>query len=234
MDSSTKGFLVAIAFIAVGCGGGVAAADASEGGVDAQALDVADGAASDSVDTPSVVDVVQPHDVTDVAPDSPACVATSTSDLAGVHIVIDASHCVFTLAQASAGVTIPYDVVIDADVTGVVAQPQDAGQCGMPDTSGLIPLEVLSATGQSYCRCDIGFCAPTPGTPVTLRAGQYHHAFTWDGTNWNGPSDTGNPHGAPFPVGTYALRVSAVGTHTTGGSTTHFTVAGTLSITLIP
>jgi len=41
-----------------------------------------------------------------------------------------------------------------------------------------------------------------------LRKGTYARTFTWDGVNWTGPSDTGNPKGAPFPPGDYTLTVS--------------------------
>jgi len=32
--------------------------------------------------------------------------------------------------------------------------------------------------------------------------------MTDGGVNWTGPSDTGNPKGAPFPPGDYTLTVS--------------------------
>jgi hypothetical protein len=49
-----------------------------------------------------------------------------------------------------------------------------------------------------------------------------------------GPSDTGNPEGAAFPAGAYALSISSVGMHGADGSMTPFTVMGTLPITLVP
>jgi len=166
--------------------------------------------------------------------DAPPCPATSESDLAGAHIVIDSPRCVFTLAEARAGIAIGYRVIIDAAVPGVVARAGDAGNCGAPDGSGLIPFESLAGDGQRYCLCDTGLCAPPSSTPRTLVAGTYAHTFTWDGTNWSGPSDTGNPKGAPFPAGAYTLSVSAAGSATSDGSMTPFTVRGTLAITLVP
>jgi hypothetical protein len=170
----------------------------------------------------------------DAAGDSGGCQVTSETDLAGAHIELDASRCVFTLAQAAAGIAVGYDVVVDADVQNVVPRAQDAGGCDAADRSGLIPFELVSGAGQRYCLCDVGLCPAPSGAPVTLLAGRYHHTFTWDGRNWTGPSDTGNPQGAPFPQGTYALRVSAVGSQPADGSTTSFTVAGTLAIRLVP
>ena len=46
---------------------------------------------------------------------------------------------------------------------------------------------------------------------MTLRAGRYEGSFEWTGRNWYGPSDTGNPMGAPFPPGTYTLEIRAEG-----------------------
>ena len=60
--------------------------------------------------------------------------------------------------------------------------------------------EQLAGNGQSYCLCDTGLCGPASLPPVTLRAGNYAGAFSWDGKNWNGPSDTDNPKGAPFSI----------------------------------
>jgi hypothetical protein len=162
------------------------------------------------------------------------CRAASDSNLAGVHIDIDPARCVFTLAEARAGIVIGYDVVVDTSVSGVVPGSQDAGGCDAADGSGLKPFESLSGSGQSYCLCDVGLCPVPRAAPITVAAGRYHHTFEWDGTSWSGPSDTGNPHGAAFPAGTYTLRVSAVGSHGPDGGTSSFTVAGTLPITLLP
>ena len=72
-------------------------------------------------------------------------------------------------------------------------------------------------------------------TPVTLAPGTYPATFTWQGNNWSGPSDTGNPMGPPFPPGTYTLTVTARGQlQDTSGATTPFSVESTLDITLVP
>jgi hypothetical protein len=163
--------------------------------------------------------------------DGGKCTVTSTSSLPGVSIVFhDPVVCEFTIAQAQAGISIPYDVVIASDVTGVVPEPQDGGKCGQPASSGLILFERLGGGGQSYCLCDTGLCLPTTPPPTTLHAGTYASAFSWDGKNWGGPSDTGNPQVAPFPPGDYTLTVSATGTR--GGAS--FAVSGTLDIHLTP
>jgi hypothetical protein len=174
------------------------------------------------------------NDANAIAPDTMpfgGCAVTGESSLPGVSIAFRMPvNCTFTVAQALAGIAIPYDVVVTNDVAGVILTPQNAGGCGLPGNSGLIVFEQLAGNGQSYCLCDTGLCGPASLPPVTLRAGSYAGAFSWDGKNWNGPSDTGNPKGAPFPPGTYTLTVRATGTG--GGST--FVVSATLAIRLTP
>ncbi len=65
---------------------------------------------------------------------------------------------------------------------------------------------------------------------MTLHRGLYGGSFSWSGRNWAGPSDTGNPMGAAFPTGSYALTVGAKGTQG-GGS---FVVTTTLTFHLTP
>jgi hypothetical protein len=165
-----------------------------------------------SVDCPSNVDG-SAMPATDGAPptdtDAGPCTLDSASDLPGVHIVFTTQTCTFTLAQAAAGIAIEYDVVVDADVTGVIPEGQNSAPAAGP--SGLIVFEKLAGAGQNYCLCDVGLGAMTSPNPVTIKMGTYHSTFSWMGKNWNGPSDTGNPMGTPFPVGDYRLDVSAIG-----------------------
>jgi hypothetical protein len=211
---------------------GSVTADGASGQDGATAQDGASGYESSAQDavaeaTPDAVGL----DATSDAVSAGGCSVTSSSSLPGVSIVFRTPvTCSFTLAQARAGIMIPYDVVVASDVTGVVPAPQDAGGCGSPGASGLIVFEQLAGGGQSYCLCDTGLCAPGSPSPVTLRAGSYAGVFSWTGHNWGGPSDTGNPMGAAFPAGSYSLTVSARGTQS-GAS---FAVAATLTIVLTP
>jgi hypothetical protein len=164
-----------------------------------------------------------------------ACTGDGSSTLPGVHIDFPAQPCKFTLAEAAAGISIAYSVVIDQSVSGVLPEPQDAGNCGSPGPSGLIVFEQLEGGGQSYCLCDVGLCPPPSDVPVTLSPGTYPGTFEWDGKNWNGPSDTGNPKGSPFPAGSYTLTVSAIGqSESMGGNKNPFKVEGTFGIVLVP
>jgi hypothetical protein len=162
---------------------------------------------------------------------SPSCSFTSTSTLGPVAFGFDASVCTFTVAQAQAGIAIPYSVYVNLpSVHGIVPATQDAGGCQAPGPSKLIVFESLEGAGQSYCLCDVGLCANVTPPPVTLFGGKYTSDFHWQGRNWAGPSDTGNPMGAPFPPGRYTLRISAKGT----ANGTSFDVEAAMDITLTP
>ncbi len=152
------------------------------------------------------------------------------SNLTGVTITFPPQPCTYTLAQVKAGITFRYAIIIDQSVADVVPLSGDAGGCATPGPSGLIAAQAVSGNNQNYCLCDTGLCAPQPQQPVTLQPGGYAGSFAWDGTNWNGPSDTGNPHGAPFPTGKYSFTVSTSGTQ--GGAP--FSVTGSMDFTLVP
>ncbi len=166
-----------------------------------------------------------------VTPDgAAACVAQQASNLAGVSIGVS-GPCRFTLAQARAGLTLPYEVRVQADVTGIIPVAQDNGHCDPPNNgSGLIVFGQVSGGTQRYCRCDTGRCVPGNLPAYTLHAGTYPGTFLWDGKNWTGPSDTGNPEGAPFPAGDYAFQISATGSR----DKALFTVSTSYPITLTP
>jgi hypothetical protein len=150
------------------------------------------------------------------------------STLTGVCIRFDAQDGLTSLEGAAAGITIPYTIIVEQDVADVVVLPQDAGSCGQPGASGLIVFEQLTGNGENYCRCDEGLCAGPNQTPSTIPAGETAASFEWTGRNWYGPSDTGNPLGAPFPAGIYTLEASAIGR--VGG--VDFSVSNTFLITL--
>lgn len=159
------------------------------------------------------------------------CNISNSSTLPGVSIRYTGTTCTFTLAQAAAGIEIPYQVEIVSATPNVAPASQDVGNCEMPDQSGLILFARLAGMSQQYCQCDVGLCSgPRLKPPITLTAGTYPESFSWDGKNWNGPSDTNQPEAAPFPVGSYTLDVSAVGS--VGNAS--FTVNATLGIQLVP
>jgi len=151
-----------------------------------------------------------------------------------VTMLIPAQPCTFTLAEAKAGVTFKYQVKVEGQVPGVVAKSQDSGQCSKPDASDLIVFGRITGIGQNYCICDTGLCMPPANAPVTLLQGTYDGTYDWDGVNWNGPSDTNNPKGQPFPVGIYQMKFSAKGNQVAPMGTGPFEVHATLQFELTP
>jgi hypothetical protein len=160
-----------------------------------------------------------------------SCSPQVTSSLPGVRIDFQPpTRCTFTLAEARAGISIPYDVIIANDVPNVIPSAADDGKCATPDPSGLIVFERISGSNQNYCLCDTGRCPTDPFPSATLRAGRYGGVFSWDGTNWNGPSDFGIPKGPPFPAGSYTLQLRSVGIQ----NGTAFEVSTKTTIRLVP
>jgi len=151
-----------------------------------------------------------------------------TSTLPGACIRMDAQDGLTSVEAAAAGIAIPYTVIVERPIDDVVPFPQDAGGCGRADETGLIVFERLQGGQQVYCRCDQGLCADFDRTPRTIPAAATSRDFEWTGRNWQGPSDTNNPLGEPFPPGLYTLTVSASGQ--IGGE--NFVVANTFQITL--
>jgi hypothetical protein len=138
------------------------------------------------------------------------------------------------LEEAAAGIDFGYRVVIDGEVTGVNPMPASAGGCDVPGASGLTVLERVFGDEQSWCICDTGLCGGDDPSLVTLASGEFAETFRWNGVNWTGPSDFGNPEGDPFPPGTYTVSVTAIGQQGAGEEAVSFEVLGTLEITLVP
>jgi hypothetical protein len=151
-------------------------------------------------------------DATSTKPTAPvstpvACVATVTTTLPGITARVKNTRCDFTLAQAAAGITIDYEIVVAADLPALYTQ----SVTGQTQTA-LSLFSTLGGNGQRYCLCDTG-----PGTntiqPLDVRAGASAGSFAWDGVNWGGPSDTGVKKGPAFPAGAYTLTLHGEGSH---------------------
>ncbi|MGM0576006.1 MAG: hypothetical protein ACQEXJ_09780 [Myxococcota bacterium] len=170
-------------------------------------------------------------------PAEPECEVTVESDLDGVTLEVPGDQCAFTTAQAQAGVTFTWDVVVAAhaaeDGLEVVTFPQDAGHCDTDGPSGMKWFEVIEGGDEKWCICDEGLCQGGPYDPVTLEPGTFTESFEWTGRNFSGPSDTGFEPGAPFPPGTYEVTVSTVGDKVVeGGDDEPFEVQASWEITL--
>lgn len=140
-----------------------------------------------------------------------SCAGGGVSELGILIQFTEPVDCVFSLAEAAAGISIPYAVVVEQEVTDVI--PNQQVSCDTPGAHNLYLFEKISGGNESYCVCDTGLCPEPPATPVVVGAGTYPAVFDWDGKNWFGPSDTGNPKGPPFPPGEYTLHVSTKGEH---------------------
>jgi hypothetical protein len=133
-----------------------------------------------------------------------------TQNLPGVQIEFP-GQCEWPVDRVRDGISIPYEVVVDEAVGGVIPEPTDAGGCDRPGESGLILGETIAGNDQKWCRCDTGLCMEPNYEPRTLEPGSYRGEITWEGHNWNGPSDYGAERGELFPPGTYKVHVEAVG-----------------------
>lgn len=116
-----------------------------------------------------------------------------------------------TLAEVAKGVKLKYKVVVARDVEGVVALGTPPSYHEPAGPSGLHPHESITGKGQSYSLVDFGLAPPPREVAKKLKKGSYEHSFEWDGRNWSGPSDFGNPKGKPFPAGTYEVTVTIRG-----------------------
>ena len=168
-----------------------------------------------------------------------ACNIGATSSLPGVTLRFTGTVCTFTLAQAAAGISIPYELVVDHDIAGTYPHRQYSGDCSSPSHQGVYPLESLTGNGQIYALVDLGLPCADAGAnsepPVTITKGTYSATFQWQGKNYSGPSDTNTRPGAPFPIGNYTLTVDAMGTvDADGGPRTPYDVNASFHVVLVP
>jgi hypothetical protein len=152
-----------------------------------------------------------------------------SAPLEKVRFEFRTTRCEYTLAEAAAGIRIPYELVIEEGVTGFTPAPYPY-RIGL---AGLVVQESVTGGTSSYCNCDRGLpnwsCpgndggyfsphttrddggvpVPFPGecSAIDLLPGVRPLEFEWTGRNWSGASDTVRPLGAPFPPGDYVLTV---------------------------
>ena len=155
-----------------------------------------------------------------------------TQNLPGVQVEFP-GKCEWSVDEVREGISIPYEVVVDEAIGGVIPEPTDAGGCDRPGDSGLILGGTIQGDGQKWCRCDVGLCMEPNYDPRTLQPGTYEGEIKWEGHNWNGPSDYGAQKGDYFPPGTYQVEVEATGQRIDpDGGIDDFLVESTLEIEL--
>ncbi len=143
--------------------------------------------------------------------DGSCVVPTMASDLPGVQLVVTAETCTFALAEAEAGITVAYELVITEPLEGVFPHEYGSANCVDVGLESLLVSERLYGDDHAYCVCDKGLCPPWDPPEISLVPGTSSMAFEWEGHAWNGPSDTPTPYGDPFPPGTYVLELRAIG-----------------------
>jgi hypothetical protein len=170
------------------------------------------------------------------APDGGDCILGLTSDLRGVALTFDGAPCSYSQAELAAGIGIPYHEEIDSTIEGVHPADADGGDfCQQPDAAGLIVNYDIAGGGQQYCECNTVLCST--GFTTSAVPGNYFHQIPWDGRNWSGPTTTGGAEGAPFPVGTYTITLTAKGgiDGVAGGPGPHnYTLTAMRTITITP
>lgn len=116
----------------------------------------------------------------------------------------------YSLEEVAEGVSMQYEIEVAEDFTGS-ASPLDTGDVLGADQSGLAPFYRIHGGGHSYSLLDVGLAPDPDFSTHPIVKGNYEFEFTWDGTNWTGPSDTDAPKGPPFPPGEYVLEVRVAG-----------------------
>ena len=127
-----------------------------------------------------------------------------------IHFEFPKNGYTFDAAELAQGVEIPYKIVVTEDIAGIMPQPFPPSYAEPAGASGLHPRQQISGQGQLYCLKDEGRGFPPSeedSVPKLLKKGTYAHSLKWDGRNWTGPSDFGNPKGKPFPKGTYEMSI---------------------------
>jgi hypothetical protein len=162
------------------------------------------------------------------------CHGTSTSTLPGVFTALLPTRCTYTVQEAVAGIDVPYTVVVNSRVPGVLAKPIDVGGCWQPDATRFETFVDVTGGGQHYCRCDIGLCHDPIALQADLPAGCPTGTVHWEGVNWSGPSDTNNPKGAPFPPGDYVVKIRQTGWFLPDASSQTFEIDATITVTITP
>ena len=157
----------------------------------------------------------------------PTCKACSDKTIDGVKVCVSAPTCTF---HSGIGGTFTYAVTVD-DTAPVLHTAATGPGCAVCASYGADPTSFVSWSigggDVRYCMCDTGCCAPQTEKTITLDRGTKTGTIDWPGKQWNGPSDTGAPIGAPFPPGNYAVTVTFAGAK-------EGTLTARLPITVVP
>lgn len=137
---------------------------------------------------------------------------------------------VLTRAEAAKGLKFTYEIIVKKDIAGMIPLKQTSAALASP--SGLLPLAKIAGKAQLYAVLDVGLGPPSSRMPKTIKKGVYKRTLKWDGKNWTGPSDFGNPKGKPFPPGEYTLSVTMIGKKKTEKGSKDYRVEGSVKVIL--
>ncbi len=184
----------------------ILAAACQGGGKDG--VDDTDPPETDETDTEDTDETdTEDTDVSDTDVPAP-CAFTVASTLPGASLAPGAAPCRLSVAEADAGVDVPYTLTLDA-ATHV---QMDRVGCGGTDPSGLRFAWTLTGPSGAWCpRCDEGLCVGGP-VDTTANVGAWPDTFRWRPRQWSGPSDFGAQPGELLPPGDYTLSIRASGT----------------------
>jgi hypothetical protein len=139
---------------------------------------------------------------------------------------------VFATADAAKGVKIPFEIVVLEDWANVIPLPPGPSFNTPAGPSGLFPAIRIDGKDQLYSPLDYGLGAPPKEVSQTIKKGVYKGSFTWDGRNWTGPSDFGNPKGKPFPPGEYKITINSRGKVKADNAVRPYIIKGTAKLVL--
>lgn len=160
------------------------------------------------------------------------CASQVTSTHPHVRLTLPPQRCAFSVAEAAQGIAFRYQVQVDADATLAVTGSAPSPLTSCPQLQGgVYVFERIEGHGQGYCLCDSGRCASAPPA-MNPAPGVTEVSYPWDGVNWSGPSDFGNPKGPAFPPGDYTFTARASGS--AGNPGTPWEATATLFFRLTP
>ncbi|MBN1959579.1 MAG: hypothetical protein JW841_01420 [Deltaproteobacteria bacterium] len=139
------------------------------------------------------------------------CYSLTQSDLPGVSIEFPHQSCDYTIEQAQLGFYVDYIVKINETITDVIPRALDTGDCEKPGPSGLVIHYQFGDDPYVYCQCNTQLCTNEPLATVTLEPGEFASHVWVQARQWQGPSDTNEMPGDPFPVGEYDVILVAEG-----------------------
>jgi len=180
-------------------------AASADTGTDANPVDAATDGASSEHDAGA--DAATDDDGGAATPDVPCSIDIEDPQLPGVRLRVEGDSC-----RVRTGTEHEFRYRLEIDAPIAYTAPYSGGGCGRCGGYGSDPRALVdSSIGAGdvwYCMCDVGCCPPTATSAQMLEAGVFTEAIVWPGREWNGPSDTDEPLGPPFPAGDYDVSVT--------------------------